>query len=81
MNLIERSVREAGFPVHQMASGAGHDAIIMAGRVPSAMLFVRSPGGLSHHPDESVLEGDVAAALQIGRDCVLSLAGTPTRHA
>jgi allantoate deiminase len=27
------------------------------------MLFLRSPGGLSHHPDESVLPEDVEAAL------------------
>ncbi len=40
--------------------------MIVAGRVPSAMLFVRSPGGLSHHPDEDVLQADVAAALKAG---------------
>jgi len=30
------------------------------------MLFLRSPGGISHHPDESVRVEDVAAALQVG---------------
>jgi len=30
------------------------------------MLFVRSPGGISHHPDESVLAEDVDAALAVG---------------
>ena len=49
-----------------ITSGAGHDAMIVARRVPSAMLFLRSPGGLSHHPDESVLPGDVAAAYAAG---------------
>ena len=34
--------------------------------MPAAMLFVRSPGGVSHHPDESVHEGDVAAAFAVG---------------
>ncbi len=29
------------------------------------MLFLRSPGGISHHPDETVLEEDVAAALEV----------------
>ena len=53
----------AGFPSRRMTSGAGHDAMIVARRVPSAMLFLRSPGGLSHHPDESVLPQDVEAAL------------------
>ena len=51
---------------HTMTSGAGHDAMIMARRMPTAMLFLRSPGGISHHPDETVLAEDVAAALQAG---------------
>ncbi len=48
---------------HRMVSGAGHDAMILAGCVPSTMLFVRTPGGLSHHPDEAVAEQDVASAI------------------
>ena len=35
--------------------------------MPAAMLFLSSPGGISHHPDEPVLEDDVAAALAVGR--------------
>ena len=57
------AVEAAGFPPKRMASGAGHDAMVMAGRMPAAMLFLRSPGGLSHHPDETVREEDVEAAL------------------
>jgi allantoate deiminase len=49
-----------------MHSGAGHDAMVMAERMPAAMLFLRSPGGISHHPDEAVFEADVAAALATG---------------
>ena len=66
MQLLERAVADAGYPVHRMSSGAGHDAMIMAERLPAAMLFVRSPGGISHHPDETVREEDVAAALEAG---------------
>lgn len=65
-DLLERSVREAGYPVHRMISGAGHDAAILAPRVPAAMLFLRSPGGVSHHPDESVVPADIDAALETG---------------
>jgi allantoate deiminase len=65
-NLFEPAVRAAGYPVHHMNSGAGHDAQILAPLVPSAMLFLRSPGGISHHPDESVLVEDVDAALRTG---------------
>ena len=61
-----------------MASGAGHDAMIMAARMPAAMLFLRSPGGISHHPDETVLEEDVAAALAVGHAFLDDLARTGT---
>jgi allantoate deiminase len=65
-NKIAHAVERSSYPVHRMNSGAGHDAMIMARRMPSAMLFLRSPGGISHHPDESVLAEDVAAALAVG---------------
>jgi allantoate deiminase len=64
----------AGLPDKQMPSGAGHDAMVMAARVPAAMLFVRSPGGISHHPDETVREEDVEAALSVGRRFLQRLA-------
>jgi allantoate deiminase len=63
---LARSVQEAGYPVHRMTSGAGHDAMILAPHVPAAMLFLRSPGGISHHPDESVIPADVDAAIETG---------------
>jgi allantoate deiminase len=63
---LAQAVGDCGYPVHRMHSGAGHDAMIMARRMPAAMLFLRSPGGISHHPDESVLVEDVAAALVTG---------------
>jgi allantoate deiminase len=69
---LERAVESAGFPVHRMVSGAGHDAMILARRVPASLLFLRSPGGISHHPDESVLEPDVAAALKVGAEYLKS---------
>jgi allantoate deiminase len=71
--MLARAVAGAGFPVHHMMSGAGHDAMIVAPHIPSAMLFLRSPGGLSHHPDESVLAEDVDAALQAGLRFIASL--------
>ncbi|MFC3394693.1 allantoate amidohydrolase [Brenneria rubrifaciens] len=55
-----------------LPSGAGHDAIAIAERWPVAMLFVRCRGGVSHHPDESVMTGDVALALKAWSSTVLS---------
>jgi allantoate deiminase len=63
---LVRAVTAAGHPVHRMTSGAGHDAMVLAPRVPVAMLFLRSPGGISHHPDETVIAADVEAALSVG---------------
>jgi N-carbamoyl-L-amino-acid hydrolase len=39
--------------VSELPTGAGHDAAILAAHVPSAMLFVRNPSGVSHDPAES----------------------------
>jgi allantoate deiminase len=61
--LLHNAATQAGFPSRRMTSGAGHDAMVLAPVVPSTMLFLRSPGGLSHHPDEAVLPQDVEAAL------------------
>jgi allantoate deiminase len=66
VRMTERAVSASGQAVHRMSSGAGHDAMIMARRMPAAMLFLRSPGGISHHPGETVLQEDVAAALKVG---------------
>jgi len=63
---LAETIESLGLPPRLMPSGAGHDAMVMAGRVPAAMLFLRSPGGISHHPDESVREEDVETALQVG---------------
>jgi allantoate deiminase len=59
------AIEAAGLPVKSMPSGAGHDAMVMAACVPTTMLFLRSPGGISHHPDETVREEDVTAALEV----------------
>ena len=59
-----------------LASGAGHDAAILAGVTDAAMLFVRCAGGISHHPDEAVGEDDVVAAIEAAREFVRRLCTT-----
>ena len=61
------AIEMTGLPQKRMPSGAGHDAMVMAARLPAAMLFLRSPGGISHHPAESVREEDVEASLHVMR--------------
>jgi beta-ureidopropionase / N-carbamoyl-L-amino-acid hydrolase len=50
-----------GGPVPVLPTGAGHDAGILAARVPTAMLFVRNPTGISHAPAEHAEPADCAA--------------------
>jgi len=66
ISIAEIAAERAGYAAIRMTSGAGHDAMVMAQHLPSTMIFLRSPGGVSHHPDESVLEADVAAAIHTG---------------
>lgn len=54
-----------GFPAEPMASGALHDACVLAPQLPSAMVFVASRDGLSHHPDEFSRTEDLAAACRL----------------
>ncbi|HEY3069301.1 MAG TPA: Zn-dependent hydrolase [Gaiellaceae bacterium] len=51
-DLLERAAADEAASVRRMPSGAGHDAMVLAKRVPAAMLFVPSRGGISHSPDE-----------------------------
>ncbi len=62
----EEAIRKIGCQPHRMVSGAGHDAMILAEKAPAAMIFVRSPDGISHDPAESVNIEDVAKALECG---------------
>jgi allantoate deiminase len=70
---LHQAAERAGFDAKPIFSGAGHDAMLLAAAVPTAMLFVRSPGGLSHHPDEDVREEDVEAALATVLNLLLHL--------
>jgi allantoate deiminase len=73
---IERAITETGSTSHRMVSGAGHDAMILAEKVPSAMIFLRTPGGISHDPAESVLQDDVEKAIACGLHLLDQLASS-----
>jgi allantoate deiminase len=65
LRLLEKSIAESSICPIQLASGAGHDTAVLARHFPAAMLFLRCAGGVSHHPDESVTEADVAVGLEV----------------
>jgi N-carbamoyl-L-amino-acid hydrolase len=52
-----------GSDTPDLPTGAGHDAGILAAHVPTAMLFVRNPTGISHAPDEFAESDDCAAGV------------------
>jgi allantoate deiminase len=70
---LHQAAARAGFDAQPLFSGAGHDAMILAAAVPTTMLFLRSPNGLSHHPDEDVRLEDVEAALATVLNLLLHL--------
>jgi allantoate deiminase len=63
--LLAQAAQSLGHPAVNLPSGAGHDAVVMAGLTDVAMLFVRCKGGISHNPAESVNEEDVAVAIDV----------------
>jgi acetylornithine deacetylase/succinyl-diaminopimelate desuccinylase-like protein len=69
---LRAAVEAKGLPVLELASGAGHDAGILAAEgVDAAMLFVRAGnGGVSHSPDESSSDEDVALAVDVLTDAL-----------
>jgi len=73
---IGHAIQKAGCEPHRMASGAGHDAMIIAEKIPAAMIFLRTPGGISHDPLESVYLEDVAKALECGLHLLTQLAAS-----
>ena len=73
---IDLAMQKAGCEPHRMASGAGHDAMILAEKILAAMVFLRSPGGISHDPAESVHLDDVAKALECGHHLLTQLAAS-----
>ncbi|MGW0142491.1 allantoate amidohydrolase [Streptomyces calvus] len=59
-----------------LGTGAGHDAGILSARVPTAMLFVRNPTGVSHSPAEFAAEDDCVAGVRALADALEGLACT-----
>ncbi len=57
-------LEQQGHSPRRLASGAGHDAMVMEALCPTAMVFIRCRGGVSHNPQEHVEIQDAEAALQ-----------------
>jgi hydantoinase/carbamoylase family amidase len=66
MDRLAQCIEGAGLPVLRLASGAGHDAMVMARITEACMLFVRcGNGGISHNPMESMTAEDADLAAHV----------------
>lgn len=57
----------------RMPSGAGHDAQYIARKIPAAMMFVPSIGGISHHWSENTSDEDIVLGAQVFADAIASV--------
>jgi acetylornithine deacetylase/succinyl-diaminopimelate desuccinylase-like protein len=76
MSVLREELGRRELAAVELPSGAGHHAGVLAAvGVQAAMLFVRSKGGISHHPDEESSADDVAAGVDVLAAAVARLAG------
>lgn len=73
---IAEAIKHAGFAVHELPSGAGHDGMAIADIADIGMIFVRCRGGLSHHPDEHVELVDAEIGAQVLLRTIETFAGS-----
>ena len=64
-----------GYRHMDIVSGAGHDAVHIAGVAPTAMIFVPCEGGISHNEIENAKPEDLAAGCNVLLQAVLAKAG------
>jgi len=57
----------------RLPSGAGHDAAVLSYRMPSAMLFIPSIGGISHHWAEDSCEDDIVLGARVLADAAAQI--------
>jgi len=72
--LVAEAAKRRGFSARKIVSGAGHDAVYVARKVPTAMIFIPCKDGLSHNEEESILPEHAAAGAQVLCDAVLARA-------
>jgi hydantoinase/carbamoylase family amidase len=73
VDALETAAQATGEPFMRMHSGAAHDTMCVADRVPTAMVFVPCVDGISHHPAEDADPADAALAAEIILNAVRAL--------
>ena len=72
---LAATLQARGIAAPVLPTGAGHDAGILAARLPTAMLFVRNPSGVSHSPAERAEPADCEAGVVALAAVLSELAG------
>ena len=75
INAVRNAADRAGFTHRDIISGAGHDAVYLAGVAPTGMIFVPCEDGISHNEVENATPEDCAAGCQVMLHAVLEQAG------
>ncbi|TLM81083.1 allantoate amidohydrolase [Pseudarthrobacter sp. NamE2] len=70
---LQQQLQHALPDAPMLDTGAGHDAGVLSPLVPTAMLFVRNPSGISHSPEEHVLDEDAETGAQTLADALAAL--------
>jgi allantoate deiminase len=73
VSALEAAAQATGEPYMRMHSGAAHDTMCVADRVPTAMVFVPCKDGISHHPAEDASPADAALAAEIILNAIQAL--------
>jgi N-carbamoyl-L-amino-acid hydrolase len=73
--LLREKAQARQLSTRDMIAAAGHDSVLMAPLVPSAMLFVPSVAGITHNPKEYSTREQVARGAQVLLDAIVDLAG------
>ncbi|WP_226015840.1 allantoate amidohydrolase [Novosphingobium sp. FKTRR1] len=76
VDVMDAALAAAEQPSRRLVSGAGHDAMVMAALCPTAMLFIRCRGGVSHNPAEHVDPADAQIALAVMSGFIDRLGGS-----
>ena len=74
---LRTAARTRGYSFKDMPTGIGHDAVYMARKVPTVMLFCPCHGGISHNEAESITPDWATAGMTVLADAVLAAANAP----
>lgn len=78
VDAVREGARLAGYSHRDIVSGAGHDAIFMAGVAPTGMIFIPCEDGISHNEIENVTQEDCASGCNVLLHAIMQTASAST---